>query len=56
MEEQSEIENACNGIRTGEQVQKVAEHLRLFPGLIDGPSKLTLFCTMKWQRELESEY
>jgi hypothetical protein len=31
MEEQSEIENACNGIRTGEQVQKVAEHLRLFP-------------------------
>ena len=31
MEEQAEIENAWNGIRTGEQVQKVSEYLALFP-------------------------
>jgi hypothetical protein len=31
MEEQAEIENAWNGIRTGEQVQKVSEYLGLFP-------------------------
>jgi hypothetical protein len=29
MEEQAEIENAWNGIRTGEQVQKVLGHLGL---------------------------
>jgi hypothetical protein len=33
MEEQAEIENAWNGIRTGEQVQKVSEYLGLFPVL-----------------------
>jgi hypothetical protein len=31
MEEQAEIENAWNGIRTGAQVQKVSEYLGLFP-------------------------
>ena len=31
MEEQAEIENAWNGIRTGKQVQKVSEYLGLFP-------------------------
>ena len=31
MEEQAEIENAWNGIRTGEQVQKVSEYPALFP-------------------------
>ena len=31
MEEQAEIENAWNGIRTGDQVQKVSEYLGLFP-------------------------
>jgi len=31
MEEPTEIENAWNGIRTGEQVQKVLAHLGLFP-------------------------
>jgi hypothetical protein len=31
MEEQAEIENAWNGIRTGEQVQKVLAHLGLSP-------------------------
>ena len=31
MEEQAEIENAWNGIRNGEQVQKVLAYLGLFP-------------------------
>jgi hypothetical protein len=31
MEEQAEIENAWNSIRTGEQVQKVLAYLNLFP-------------------------
>jgi hypothetical protein len=32
MEDQAEIENARNGIRAGEQVQKVSEYLGILPG------------------------
>jgi hypothetical protein len=32
MEEQAEIENAWNVLRTGEQVQKVSEYLGRLPG------------------------
>ena len=35
MEEQAEIENAWNVIRTGEQVQKVSGYLGLLPGRLE---------------------
>jgi hypothetical protein len=35
MEEQAEIENAWNVLRTGEQVQKVSGYLGLLPGRIE---------------------
>jgi hypothetical protein len=42
MEEQAEIENAWNGIRTGEQVQKVSEYLALFPFRLKRTTRTTL--------------
>ena len=35
MEEQAEIENAWNVLRTGEQVQKVSGYLGLLPGRLE---------------------
>jgi hypothetical protein len=42
MEEQAEIENAWNAIRTGEQVQKVSGYLGLLPGLLERTTRTTL--------------
>jgi hypothetical protein len=42
MEEQAEIENAWNGIRTGEQVQQVSEYLALFPFRLKRTTRTTL--------------
>jgi hypothetical protein len=45
MEEQAEIENAWNAIRTGEQVQKVSGYLGLLPGLLERTTSTAL---RKW--------
>jgi hypothetical protein len=42
MEEQAEIENAWNAIRTGEQVQKVSGYLGLLPGLLERTTRTAL--------------
>jgi len=42
MEEQAEIENAWNGIHTGEQVRKVSEYLALFPFRLKRTTRTTL--------------
>jgi hypothetical protein len=42
MEEQAEIENAWNAIRTGEQVQKVSGYLGLLPGLLERTTSTAL--------------
>src|SRR5258708_39701786 len=41
-QEQAEIENAWNGIRTGEQVQKVSEYLALSPFRLQRTTRTTL--------------
>jgi hypothetical protein len=42
MEEQAEIENAWNAIRTGEQVQKVSRYLGLLAALLERTTRTAL--------------
>jgi hypothetical protein len=42
MDEQAEIENAWNAIRTGEQVQKVSGYLGLLPGRLERTTRTAL--------------